>query len=672
MPASGFVTRTNTTDLTAVYAYAEFGEGAAWKFSNVRRVHLTTGIEPGYALCGIPIASGADEEAPTVAGIPGGPMGQIKIGTRARVVANVGNTQLTVLTGSVRQIEGEFGPENDECSVEIVDDRWLLKSLPVVGQWFADDSATGYAYREWRAHVEPNGQPNCVFRTVSGWPGLVPMFCTPNYGLTVDGEIPGANQASQTQACHWTPILLLEYLRFATSATAAGLASSSFDGFYPHVHPNWLCTWPNGWASAIESDATANYRNSKERVLESQNVLSLIQEILDEVGGYSVGLGPQVSQNADKSVSFESKLQVVRTRYNGTGLTLRSPSAVGEIGTPKVYTEGSLREAGHNLFTVVSVAGRPVFIERRVATTSGAGLQKAWGSSDQTAWLNIVKAASTQDEGIEAANRKYPHVFNAYRLHPTFDFQSGTSEDGKPRAQVARPVLPTLLSTFLETDAAASAAEKIRFRRPVLVEYDDGGGYAVGEYNDGFTLDGDGTLSFSGLRELRRTFTISGTHGSQTVTANELRMTLAIPCDHRSRETRILPPNEGDADRVEANLIRYYFGDAGQVYGKEIRHSSSYPVPESAGGTAPGAATLLDDTEKLTDHTVLKSRELMRLDRGGTFVTPYMSFTQQPGQSIAWIAMAGNANYPVRGVVLSVTFEMDEPNERTIVEVGNT
>lgn len=694
MPANGTITSSLTADHTAAYATAFFNEGAAYKYSRVTKIRLQLGAEPSYALCEIPIASGGDEIAPTIAGIPGGPLDDIKGGAPAKVYCTLGSSQMLGLVGRVRKLVGEFDELRDDGLVEIADGRWFLKSLPLVGSFWASldaSNAATVAYREWRGHVNHKGQPNCLFRSTSV--GMVPFFCTPNYGLSANAAPEVAATESTTAACLWDPKLLLRYIQYAMSSAAYTVASSNYLE-YPYNSSSEIL-WEPSWATALDSaDQEGGYfRASKERVLEGSNVLALCMEILNEVGGYSLWMGPQVNRASDGSESWVNKLQIVRTRYNGQGVTFNraiSGNANDVFADPKIITAGSLHQSFDDMRTTFTAAGHVVFIERRVDTTSSGGiggLIPAWGTTEEANWLAKKNAGvargslSAEAAGIEDANRHEPNVFCAYRLDPGHDFQASTTEADKPRARVGRPILHHLLSSYVEDAAGATATDKIRFRRPVLFEYKSGSTWLVGEYSDGFSMDGDGTFYLPGLREQGRTYTLSGTHGSSTVAKKDLRATIAIPCDHRNRVSQAYPPDEADDDRRDPSLYRPWYGDAGEVYGKEIRlggganndtNPSSYPVPKVASGTPVSASgTVRDDTEQLTAHVAAKAKELSRVDRCGTLIRPRVSFVELPGSSIRALKNGGTSEYPIRAVVQAVEFIVGEPEQRTVIELDN-
>lgn len=685
VPANGVVAGNPTADHTATRALALFNTGETYKYSNVDEVRLTLGATPSTAICHIPIASGGDETAPTIAGITGGPLDDIKVGTPVKVLGSYGSGSATVgcvlLCGRVTQVSGEFGELTDDAVIEVADDRWLLRSLPVIGAWTAGYQADyTVSFREWRATVNPGGAPNCIWRTLGG--RLRPVFCESYYGMVVDGTPANPGERSQDRACFWTPVTLIEYLMWTVSEAAKDVS-----GLTGYPWNSWGIIMDGSLSSALEAEPNNNYKHAKERTLESSNFLDLLDDVARECGDFTIMLGPQVNESEAGSEDWVNKLFVVRDGYNGGGVTLNAPASgnAGEaLATPKIVTEGGISESGHNYYTDFSIAGRLVLIERRVDTTlvdGITGLIPAWSTAEQDGWLDMVQSGATQEEGVRNANRKYPAVFLAYRLDPLFDYQADTTESAKPRARVARPVLPHLLTSYIEGGTNTRNSDRLRFRRPVLLEYanENLDEWLPADYSDGFSMDSTGALYFPGLRELGRTFALSGSHGSQTVAPWHLRMTLAIPCDHRSRVTKSVPKDDAGQDRVDPELVRYFNGDARESYGTEIRKGgadadtsgASYPQPASAGGTPSAADTVLrTDENELSAAVGMKMKELGRLTRGGTLIMPRTCFAMQPGLAVKQLSRGTDSVYPIRSIVTRVIHHMGEPVNRTVLELG--
>lgn len=703
MSANGTITSSTSIDTTAAYAYAVFNEGATYKYSRVTKLRLQLGAQPSYALCEIPVATGGDETAPSIAGVDG-PLTTIKGGTRAKICINVSNTQLVRMIGCVRNLSGEYAANRDDGLIEIVDDRWLLRGLPLIGSWWATltGSAKTYSFREWRWHINPKGAANCMLRSVPGWPNLVPMLCEPNQGLGVDDDPADLRDSTVAtdKAGMWTHTLLAEAIRFATSATAAALTGiSPFPNWGELGDAGYPIIWQPGFAAALEADAASDNQICKERVLEASNVIDLLAEICREAGPYELYMGPHVTLDDEGAETWTSELQIVRAAYNGGGITYNRPNsgdAASVMTSPKIVTSASLHESFNDSYTRFLGRGHVIFIERRVDTTSSGGiggLIPAWSTTDQTAWLALVKAGvargsiSAAAAGIEDANRQYPNVLCSYRVDPTHDFQASTTESGKSIANTARMVLPHLLSSYLESSTGSTnTKDKYRFRRPVLVEYLVGSEWLLADYNDGLTMDGAGVMSFPVLRESGRTYSLSGSHGSETLTVRDLRMSLAIASDHRLG-AQLIGQNLNDVtdgedrERLDAGLIRTYYADFSDRYGKELRlgggatdntNPASFPLPQAIPGSTPASnATLRDDSDKLSEALNARARKFNRVQRGGTLIRAVVTGVEEPGRPVKAIRNGDNTTYPIKAIIKAVEFVTGEPDQRTIIELDN-
>ena len=337
---------------------------------------------------------------------------------------------------------------------------------------------------------------------------------------------------------------------------------------------------------------------------------------------------------------------------------------------------GGLKHSGKNLYTRVWVSGSPVFIERRVEMDdAGTGsFRHAWSDADETAFTALVNTdlgtgARTLQEALKRAFRQMDNVFTAYRVALDFDFQAGTSESAFPRAEVGRPVLPDLLTSYLE--ATGSTTDKQRFRRPVLVEWaEDGAAFGkIADYSTGMTIDANGTIRFPGLRESGTTYKaiLNGTTPETvTITRRKLRLSLAIPCDHRMEDVAGITIDGGGANEIEAIVglqgsedrlelgagVRTYYANARDAYGFELRQDS-WPKPESIVGTpnpfdnkASALSNLRGDFIELSEHVNRRGLDFCELEKNGAFQIARLSLNILPGQAINDVG-----GFPVRAVV---------------------
>jgi hypothetical protein len=293
---------------------------------------------------------------------------------------------------------------------------------------------------------------------------------------------------------------------------------------------------------------------------------------------------------------------------------------------------------------------------------------------------------------------KYMKLFAAYQITETFDFMEGTDEEGFPRANLSRPVLPRLLSSFLQHTPANSTEAlttygRLNARSQVHVEYSTTGtsNWQRTDINDGFKIDADGTLWFMGLRSLLKTYgtpsvTLSG--GSVTlvtIPANALRMTLAIPTDHRltrgaqltadkSASSGFVKLGIADADeaQIDSSLSRTFYADAGQLYTKEIVADPSWPEPESITNSVQAEAGVIRDDSEYADAAALRRlNDIGRMARTGRLITPHIECTARPGQAIDCLVNRGHSgDFPIRGVVQTVIYSNDGKRQYTEREIA--
>jgi len=179
--------------------------------------------------------------------------------------------------------------------------------------------------------------------------------------------------------------------------------------------------------------------------------------------------------------------------------------------------------------------------------------------------------------------------------------------------------------------------------------------WLLGSFNDGLSLDADGTIWLPGLRSDNTTFSVSQSGVSPnivvTMTVNKLRATVAIPCDHRLTAARKLASEEGDVQntaepsrdehRIAPGLnFTLYEGDGDGDYGLEERNVA-WPVPETVDGSTQKDDIIRDDSALLDNHVERRSKDFSRLERTGELLLANLMTTIRPGMAIK--AMDNNA-----------------------------
>lgn len=754
MAASGTIqAATGTYSNAALATLTVFGRDMG-PMSFVSRVYKQAGLAPSYALCYIPLAALYDK-APSIAGVTSSPTYGIKEGDLAAVQGQlnpqfgVGDPGTTLLVGSVTGIDPDIG--DDEALITVEDDRWILDGISIIGSWWVDQDGNPQ-YREGvKAHFNNSNHPNAIWCEPLG----VPLFCPDFFGIddnvhSTSGSmfiIPGESDASAKQATYWTPRMKWAYGQFASSSAAADRVEAQSKKF-PWYRAS--CTlagtnikFPTGLESAFDianpaGNTSAYDRKCVEKIYHCYKLLDYMHDICHEAGAFDINMEPF---EATATTAPGNVISIVRSRYEGTDLS-QTPSATSNQGmslrraiqgketSDYQYgdiTHGKIRECAKSLYGRVIVVGGHAFIEARFTSsptdeTGGTG-GLAWGFTPADVnpsfgnaalyFLDYMNQMSTPTlaEGIASTFQKYESIFCQYRINPSTPFTAGTSQQGFPEAKLFRPPLPHLLSSYIQSGAGDYFAQ-INSRRPIPVEYatnDAGTTWAVMPQPDGIELFADGTISFHSLRDsllqsiigtesktVLWHIKLTGTPGSyvlDTFQPTALRMTLAIPCDHRLTavcgvssamvDTMPLPGGVDDSERINSALVRTLAIDTGALHTLEERGGTlgSYPIPQSApwpGGVSPPAAgdgsaasaavfgnasVMRDDTQLAINHAFRGLGQTARLDRGGTLESTDIDLMAVPGMAIAALENRGGSTFPIKAMIHAVEHDFETPQK---------
>jgi hypothetical protein len=691
MPANAIIDQISSVDSVAVslvpYFPIDIGQNLkAGPYWTCERIEHSIGPEPGRATCKIPLSTGKDEAAPSIAAVRGGPLDSIQIGTTGVIRAiNTGGDYAECFRGHVTKISHEFDHKTDYAILLIEDCRWLLKGVPIVGSFWGPGS-TGFYRVGWPAIPNQYGEPNAIFCEGAG----CFVFCEPRFGLA-DGQEPyDAHEFSATQACYWEPWMLVQHLRY--------LLTNSNRTVYPEagVLPSGII-WPDGLGA--ELDTEEGIRCREESYL-GKNTADALHDLAEQVGGF--GLSVDFASEGQPTLAF------VRTRYSSLdeGINILRPESGTELGYPEDVIAGSLVEDGSKLFTRVSVAGAYVMVERRASTSGSMGLLPAWTDTGKAALSGAIQSGMVNDkqrpeESLRCAFLRYPDIFSVYRIDPDWHFDSGIGiASTTTLAHVSRPVLPSLISSFL--DNAASDLQT-QARRQIHFEYIPSGStsFSLGPHGD-LQVDARGLVRVDSIRNTLMnlpygTATYSMglknlddyTSGISYITGLTVRASFAIPHDHRIAHTVRHPSDanedgapvydEVDADRVGNHTGRHAYLLGGKeadldhssgTFRQEWRASGDYPTPEAAGGDDVGSATAYcDDSSSIESATRRKAQQWMRLRRGGELRIPRLTTTWTLGQTIAGIEYT-NGTWPLRSVITSIEWVNTDGHQGTVLGFG--
>lgn len=715
MPANGSF-RATSLDRSAAYAIPYFSgkTGTLWR---AERVVHSYGPDPGFAICRIPLVD-LNEKAPTIVTGDNALLKTIKLGMLAHVMVDPNpttpdkpNPSQIIMTGRVTKIDPQIG--SDTAMATISDIRYEMKALQMIGSFWRDANGSIVFRDSFRAHCNKGNAPNCIW--VSGGSGLVPVFCPSWFGINTESDgptaVPSANDRSTTKASYWTNEGKLAYIQYAFT-DGASLASGHYP-FYPTL-PEGL-NWDAGYADFVTQDIPSD-RKLQECILDGMNCCDALTEVLRGAGKYALSI--------DYDSPTSSTVNIVRTRATGGGIdvTLIDGGKMQDADLDNLFvTDGSLSLSGDNLYTKAAAGGAPIYIETRVDTKDSGNLTFGWSDDEQTAVHDYVFEllqkrctddtppsgcdSSTHpkynpDAAIAMALQKHWNVFAAYRIKPTFDFQSGTAEAGQPRADINRPILPHLLSSYLTDPSGNNYLDSLVQKRSIQIETfipkDEAtpsvGAWAIADIGDGLAIDDDGTIWLTGLRAAgalfgfiatMKIYTGGGTDCDpdqiETLTINprHVRMTVAIPCDSRLNQAVKVStdPTGGiqvsgtstDSDLIDPSLSRLYYADTNSLYAKEERHGS-WPVPQGiekanvddtidcdpANASQAPDQILRDDTQFCLEHAKRKLEDLGRPDKDATLICPVIQYIPIGTEISSLVGQNGETK--INGVIRSVTY----------------
>lgn len=210
-----------------------------------QKIQIQAGPAPSYAVVSVPMADLAakDETPHAVAFQKDGPLGKIKLRSRATICHTCGGSSTVILSGSVVDISHDLAM--DSATVIVVDDRWLLSKITVFGQ-IQYDPVDGW---ERFVAAEP-----CIFNTY-GWPTCMdtdggPRFAPSHrYGYTFDATAEREPGSATDRARSWRITDAIEYLR-AAHYGRAGLRPQEAE-YYGNPYTPASVFWPKNLGSML-------------------------------------------------------------------------------------------------------------------------------------------------------------------------------------------------------------------------------------------------------------------------------------------------------------------------------------------------------------------------------------------------------------------------------------
>lgn len=639
------------------------------------RVQLQLGQDPGVATVVVPLAVDG-ERAPAVACVDGAPTQNIKWGTPCDILATIDSVAYRVFSGFVTDVLHKFGPDEDYLVVTLKDHRWLMTGRKFEGSYYSPGDGTVLFCEARPAIFNERGQPNMTLSDEGC------MFCEPNLGLTA-GEAPPTTP-TEGKASYWTPEYAFKYMRYVMkhSTGAVALAHAAF----PHLKQlPATVSWDAALGSELTTDddgfTTAN--KAHEVDIDGLKVNAALNAVCQMAGPYTIDVEPS------SDTAWTGVLKIKRTQFGGTDTVTDVTRRIGG-GQDKIsdddFIDGEFGENGDETFTSAAIIGAPVIIETRVT------LQACWTSTRLSTWklaLADTSAGATPDERFAWANTLEPGVCRDYRLDPTYDYYAGTTENGKGLATRLRKPLAHLITSYLQGSTAAYT-DLLNTPMNIRFEVSDDSGttwHLIPE--SGVTMLPDGTIRLTEAREQGLTFGSWGTSlqaklaAASSITANQVRATLAIPCEHRLIEACRLETDPDtalnlydgeavDTDRMAAGTIMQYCAVEQGKYCRDIRNGS-YPTPETVGGTEQ-SDVLRDDAAFLASHVQRKLGDYGRLRKRGFFTYLGINVSWRPGYQVDnCINIDGNdveTTFPVRAVGTAIVYECGRETNFTHLVIG--
>jgi hypothetical protein len=332
-------------------------------------------------------------------------------------------------------------------------------------------------------------------------------------------------------------------------------------------------------------------------------------------------------------------------------------------------------------------------------------------------WKLEAGTGYTSETGtsVQRANRLYPDVMTYLRVLKSYNFQAGTAFAAYSRANIPRPMWPTLLSMMTEavtgkgsTSGDSDAKRLLRaqdfagIRWQIQFEINTAGAtWVPGPRFDALEVLDNGNVFVPVLREDNGTAKIwrltdpanpVDANGKLNITLRDVRATLVLPCDHgmtyairlasdnSTQNTDLLGIDGGnlpDADFIEPGYSRRHFIDLNPLYQLWLR-VNSYPRAQSDGGTVVANKVsvqdaLRSDMDLLQPHIRKSMEELGRLQKGGMLeYGGWLTAAYSIGTQIKSLIPVGASTSPflIRTVIRGVCWWSQRGKTLTGLKIG--
>lgn len=682
-----------------------------------------TGAAPGNAMITIPHPPAElARKAKTIALSLDGPAGKIPIGPQIVCKRrNGGASPISecVFIGNVAVVQHDL--DNDKLVVIGLDPRWRLWDVRVEGSFVispklvnatASHGDPDYYFKDGQPPIfNPGGRAN-GYRLPNG----IKVF-TPWADCSLKGDqVPGTPDDPETEDVNEAVPLeyfslgdIIDYLWYFYGPDAA------IEALLPNFP--WLkkcpsdIVWPRGLASVVDDASQENFnegrgsgnqkkggaRKGREVNLDGVSVLDSIQQMLETAGAWTLAIGAELDdREGSGKIEALTPLSIVPSRFQhsimGATLEVASGGQAQTTLTRPMIQGGQFIENGADFINRTAGAGDRVRIERRASMdVTPVQMRVRW---DESGSLGARKrmAQDPTPRGMANAFMEYESYLADYELDGDWDFQEGTDQEGRSRLPAPRAVLPRLLSWMSSINGPRDMAA---LQYSIRIEYKDGATWKPGPELDGLDILDDGGIRIPRLRQdmLNWHWTNGipfevGPDGGVLITERKIRMTLAIPCDHRTAALAAVPWKMTgsfanaepvvclDIARLDMELDRVGFKNLRGLY-REWRRKDSWVLAESlfsgitaAEDKATADNPLVSDMAMLRAHVRHSLEMSARVRKGGVLVIPKrICMAWPPGTQISEFVHVGGAldgkRYPAWMAIASRYWSNEPGQTRT-------
>lgn len=669
-------------------------------------VILTSGSEPSFALITIPIGSGLDEIAPTVALVGTGPTGTVKLRYRCRIsyYDSVQKKKFPVLVGSIIQYNHEIG--EDTATALVMDDKYYMSKVTChskVKAYKDETTKTWVQYMDNVPLIFNSEGPDCVdspfgprFASDYRW-----GWNTNNYSEPIPGN-------AEDRARSWRLSDMYYYICNMYTYGTASIDSVVQQG---DARIRRCPSWVSAPLNQVGGTELPGFTRVKKHFdCQGKTLITVLQDICRAAGAYDL----YVEAN---SSSFKSEISVVNMNPSKiSGVILNLPSVhdwnlSAIVKDPAGIARGQVSESIANYADDVEILGESPWLELMASTKTngtkdedkiGEGiLEKAWTDEEETAFKTLVTKLGNDKDAFEQAVLQYPLVYNGYRVNPAkfTAFLEGTKYENW--RVFGHPRILTHLLTNIAGDISSN--QSLRTNNPnnwipkdIVAEWWDSSllnaaVFAPATKYDGLSLSPERTtLLLPGMRDKKQTWKTTTDdptgYTGQFMSMEDIRLTLAVelmsPLCSTAGDGRngSVDPNwtsnrvqAGFRDRVTYTAV----GQENKMDYVEFLRKASYPngtmIDEPNKSTNfPDKCTKenelfsdrpTENTGRMAEHSRKRLQDVKRIEVTGQIVLNSFHCGIKPGVNLRVFGGGG-----ITPVAVCKSVRLDPVNQQIIIE----